>query len=58
VAIDVVTDRSHWAAFLRKNEPLLQIHQTLFDEHRRPQRLNVVIRSTQAATSGPLRLQD
>jgi hypothetical protein len=58
VAIDVVTDRSRWAAFFRKNEPLLRIHQTLFDEHRRPQRLNVVIRSTQAATSGPLRLQD
>lgn len=58
VAIDVVTDRSHWAAFFRKNEPLLRIHQTLFDEHHRPQRLNVVIRSTQAATSGPLRFQD
>jgi DNA-binding transcriptional regulator YhcF (GntR family) len=58
VAIDVVTDRSHWAAFFRKNEPLLRIHQTLFDEHRRPQRLNIFFRSTQAATSGPLRLQD
>jgi hypothetical protein len=58
VAIDVVTDRAHWAAFFRRNEPLLRIHQTLFDEHRRPQRLNVVIRSTQAATCGPLRLQD
>jgi hypothetical protein len=58
VAIDVVTDRSNWAAFFRKNEPLLRIHQTLFDEHRRPQRLNIVIRSTQAASSGPLRLQE
>jgi hypothetical protein len=58
VAIDVVTDRSHWAAFFRKNEPLLRIHQMLFDEHHRPQRLNVVIRSTQAATSDPLRFQD
>jgi hypothetical protein len=44
--------------FFRKNEPLLRIHQTLFDEHCRPQRLNAVIRSTQAATSGPVRLQD
>ena len=58
VAIDVVTDRSEWAAFFRKNEPLLRIHQTLFDEDRRPQRLNIVIRSTQAASSGPLRLQE
>jgi hypothetical protein len=58
VAIDVVTDRSHWAAFFRKNEPLLRIHQTLFDAHCRPQRLNVVIRSTLASTSGPLRLQE
>jgi hypothetical protein len=58
VAIDVVTDRSNWAAFFGKNEPLLRIHQTLFDEHRRPQRLNIVIRSTQATSSSPLRLQE
>jgi len=58
VAIDVVTDRSNWAAFFRKNEPLLRIHQTLYDMDQRPQRLNIVIRSTQAASSGPLRLQE
>jgi regulatory GntR family protein len=56
VAIDVVTDRTEWAVFFRKNEPLLRIHQTVFDEGRRPQRLNIVVRSTQAASSGPLRL--
>jgi DNA-binding GntR family transcriptional regulator len=59
VAIDVVTDRSaDWAAFFRKDEPLLRIHQTLYDKDRRPQRLNIVIRSTQNVHSGPLRLQE
>jgi hypothetical protein len=58
VAIDVVTDRADWAALFRKTEPLLRIHQTLFDEDRRPQRLNIVVRSTHAASSGPLRLQE
>jgi DNA-binding GntR family transcriptional regulator len=59
VAIDVVTDRAtDWAALFRRDEPLLRIHQTLYDTDRRPQRLNIVIRSTQAASSGPLRLQE
>ncbi len=59
VAIDVVTDRSaDWAAFFRKDEPLLRIHQTLYDKDQRPQRLNIVIRSTQNVHSGPLRLQE
>src|SRR5258708_3470018 len=33
VAIDVVTDRSNWAAFFRRDEPLLPIHQNVFAEH-------------------------
>jgi DNA-binding transcriptional regulator YhcF (GntR family) len=59
VAIDVVTDHAtDWAAFFRKNEPLLRIRQILFDTDRRPHRLNIVIRSTQDAHSGPLRLHE
>src|SRR6267378_4331256 len=59
VAIDVVTARSaDWAAFFRKDEPLLRIHQTRYDKDQRPQRLNIVIRSTQNVHSGPLRLQE
>src|SRR5712672_1367460 len=38
--------------------PLLRIHQTLYDKDQRPQRLNIVIRSTQNVHSGPLRLQE
>lgn len=59
VAIDVVTDRAtDWAALFRRDEPLLRIHQTLYDMDQRPQRLNIVIRSTQHVHSGPLRLRE